>query len=127
MDKPPFSADTFLASGKPWDYLVSLNLADPTAVLLQKELIKLRDVLTEMDEQHLVYTLLLAEGYAPELFAEHAAQCLAHHSMSVRVKAYRVLRAVPSERITDSLRAAVIRGLSACPERKQFADALSGT
>ena len=125
VDKPPFSAETFLASSKPWDYMVSSRLSDPTWTLPRQELTKLHGVLNDLDEGHLVYTLLLAEGHAPELFAEDAAKFLAHTSMSVRIKAYRVLRAVPVERITDSLREAVNRGLSGCPEQRDFADALS--
>jgi hypothetical protein len=125
VDKPLFSADDFLASSRPWDYMVSSSLSDPTWTLPRQELAKLHNVVNDLDEAHLVYTLLLAEGYAPELFAEDAARFLAHTSMSVRIKAYRVLRAVPAERITDSLREAVNKGLSECPEREDFADALS--
>lgn len=124
MDKPLFSAETFLASSRPWDYMVSSSLSDPTGTLPPQELAKLHDALDDLDEEHLVYTLLLAEGHDPELFAVDAAKFLADPSMSVRIKAYRVLRAVPAERITDKLREAVNRGLSGCPERGDFADAL---
>ena len=124
VDKPVFSAETFLASSRPWDYMVSLSLSDPTWTLPPQELTKLHDVLNDLDEEHLVYTLLLAESHAPELFSEDAARFLINPSMSVRIKSYRVLRAVPAERITDRLREAVNQGLSGCPERKDFADAL---
>lgn len=122
MDTPQFSAEKFLASSKPREYLRSLSLYDPPPVP-QQELIKLHDVLNDLDEVHLVFTLVLAHP-APELFAEDAAQFLTHPSMSVQVQAYNLFRAVPAERITDKLKEAVNRGLAGCPERDIFADAL---
>jgi hypothetical protein len=124
VDKPLFSAKEFLASTKPWDYMVSSSLSDPSWSLSRQELRTLHDAINGLDVEHLVYTLYLAEGHAPELFAEVAARLLAHSSMSVRIKAHRVLRAVPFEWITDSLREAVNNGLSECPEWRDFADAL---
>jgi hypothetical protein len=124
VDKLSFSAAGFLASDRPWDYIALSSLSDPTWTPPQQELAELHNAINNLDEAHLVYTLLIAEGYDPERFATVAARNLGHTSMAVRIKSYRVLRAVPAERITDGLREAVKKGLLGCPERNDFADAL---
>lgn len=88
------------------------------------ELLQLRDMLESLEEYHICLVLGMAERFSPSDFSIVSAQLLSHPSMSVRINAYRVTRAVAPEDISDDLRQAVSRGLEKCPERDRFADAL---
>jgi hypothetical protein len=122
--KVSFCTTDFVASTKPWDYMVSSGLCNPDSTLPEEELIALHAVLSSLDEEHLGFALVIAENFAPERFAVDAAKLLGHHSLSVRVNAYRVIRAVPAQSLTDSLKEAVAKGLSECPQQEAFADVL---
>lgn len=119
-----FSTEEFIASAKPWDYLVLSGLCEADSTLTPEQLNALYGALRDLDELHLGFALVIGENFAPELFAADAAKLLGHPNLGVRVNAYRVLRAVPIHSFTDSLREAVSKGLSRCPERDWFADAL---
>ncbi len=125
MADSKFLAMAFLEHAKPWDYMVATGLCEPTATLSDRELTTLHSALRDMDEEHLALALVIAENFGPELFAEDAARLLGHPSLSVRVNAYRVLRAVPPHYLSNGVREAVANGLSACPEASAFADVLA--
>ena len=122
-----FSAREFAASEKPWDYMIQSGWEEPELQVPEAELLQLHDALGSLDEYHASFALAIAERLAPSKFAIVAARLLTHPSMSVRINAYRVIQAVPSEDISDDLREAVEAGLEKCPERNHFADALQRT
>lgn len=125
MSPTSFSIDAFLASEKPWKYLDESGFEGPDWRLTETQLGAVRAALPEMGWSHLAMALVLAERHAPRSFADQAAGLLGHPSMSVRINAYRVLRAVPRGEIDDVLEEAVNAGLTRCPERADFKDALA--
>jgi hypothetical protein len=122
-----FSTRGFVASSKPWDYMIATGWEEAELQIPDTELSLLYDELESLDEYHISFAMTIAERFAPSKFAIAAAQLLGHPSMSVRVNAYRVVQAVPQCDITDDLREAVEVGMERCPERQQFADALLRT
>lgn len=125
MGKMSFNTGDFMSSDKPWDYMVSTGLCANDSTLSQQELTALHSAIYDLDDAHLALTLVIAENFAPDTFAEDAARLLGHPSLSVRVNAYRVLRAIPAHMLSQRIRDAVTLCLSECPERDIFADALS--
>lgn len=119
-----FILKEFLASEKPWIYMSEIFDSSDWMVPVS-ELQSLLATMPLMNEVHLSCALAIAEHSQPDLFAKLAASLLSHESMSVRINAYRVLRAIPKESIDNTLRLAVSDGLEKCPERPRFGDALS--
>src|SRR5687767_9201697 len=106
-----FSIPDFAASADPWQYLLKTGILQPNTVVSHEELVDLRESLNAFDDLHLAFALSIAEAKRPEMFGQAAAMLLGHPSMSVRVNAYRVLHAIPSEFISRELRTAVETGL----------------
>ncbi len=124
MEPTVFSATEFINSWDPWGYMTSRGLCEPNVALPDQELQRLRASLPDMDEVHVSFALVIAERHCPSMFATDAAVLLSHRSQSVRTNAYRVLRTLDTAVITDPLRHAVAMGLSMCPEKELFADAV---
>jgi hypothetical protein len=120
-----FKTSEFVASGKPWDYIVDSGLCEPEWSISDLELEALLRALDTLDEVHLAFALAIAENSQPEIFGLEAARLLGHSSLSVRLKSYRVLRAISVQHLTSDLRNAVDHGLMQCPEKEHFDDALS--
>jgi hypothetical protein len=125
MRELQFSTADFVASEKPWNYMAQVGLTEPDASIPERELSALHDRFDGLDEVHLAFALAIAENFAPAMFAHEAAKLLGHPSLSVRVNAYRVICALPAESLSHEVRKAVAAGLSMCPERSAFANALA--
>jgi len=124
MVNAQFCVSEFVSREKPWDYMVESGLCEPDAQISEQQLSVLRDSLDQMDEVHLAFAMVIAENSFPHLFAHDAARFLSHSSLSVRVNAYRVIRAIPSDLLSTDIEQAVVDGLSTCPEKDEFSDAL---
>lgn len=120
-----FSVSDFSRSTDPWAYILETGILQSPTASVRIELQQLHAAIDQLDELHLAFALAIAEAHSPEEFGLVAAGLLAHPSLSVRIKAYRVLHAIPSERISGNLRSAVERQLQACPEKHEFADILT--
>jgi hypothetical protein len=119
------SLDEFLATEKPWEFLADRLESQPDGIVPESDLLALRNAMPLMDDSHLACALPIAEYTQPLLFADLSARLLSHSSMSVRVNAYRVLRAIREESIDESLRRTVTDHLKQCPEAEHFSDALA--
>lgn len=127
MAQHGFSTRLFAQSENPWQYMQEAGWEATDFHIAETELSRLQGALSYLDEYHLAFAMVIAERICPTGFALQAADMLNHPSMSVRVNAYRVLRAVPLANITDKLRYAVRNGLATCPECNHFRDALDRT
>jgi hypothetical protein len=125
MTSNSFSAGDFARSIDPWAYIVDSGILQAPTTDVRAEVQELHTKMDKLDEVHLAFALAIGEVHTPEEFGLTAARLLAHPSQSVRIKAYRVLNAIPSEHITGTLKSAVERELQECPERREFADVLT--
>jgi len=119
-----FSVHAFCNSDDPWEYMNRVGLTAGVVVLSDDELSELQEAIPSLDEYHLAHALVIAEHAQPTRFGVIAADLLQHSSMSVRINAYRVLRAIPADDLSQSLIARVKHNLHDCPEQKEFADAV---
>lgn len=124
MTTTGFSVSDFSRASDPWAYILETGILQASSNDVRAELQQLRDEMGRLDGLHIAFALAIAEVHSPELFGMIAADLVSHSDLSVRIKAYRVLRAIAAEEITPTLRAAVERRLRDCPERVEFADAL---
>ncbi|MFN0020613.1 MAG: hypothetical protein ACKVP0_20335 [Pirellulaceae bacterium] len=125
MDNCTFTFTGFVASRDPWEYILESGMSAPGWQIPVQELQLLASGLNELDELHLAFALALAENSRPDLFIDSAITFLNHLSLSVRINAYRVLRAVPREYFDQNIRMAIMVALRACPEAIEFADIAS--
>ena len=105
--------------------MVDSELPNGELAVAPAEIVKLHEVLDELDEYHLAFALVIGERDAPAKFAMKAARLLNHESMSVRLNAYNLLKEVGQQDVTDELIEAVKAALEHCPERDDFTDVLA--
>ena len=93
--------------------------------LTQEDLQILRASLKELDEVRLSVALAVFELNKIQDIGLDIVGYLNHESLSVRVNTYRLLKSIEISNVDATLIARFEEEIGSCPEKKEFADALS--